>query len=99
MANAAIEADGQNQRGEWTYDFTTSLDAFTTEVLFLASEWNEVLGADFQRRQAREFPNASVEVIADAGHDFQWVRPAAAVEAIRRYLARIESNETRRWVR
>ena len=80
--------------GNATYDFTANLSAFPTEVLFLASGLNEVIGRDFQARQMGVYPSSSLEVIAGCGHDFAWLKPAETVARIRSYFARLESPTT-----
>lgn len=56
-------------------------------VLFLAGGCNEWTGEALQRRHAVQFPNTSVEVIPGAGHDVVSDQPAAALRAIRAFLA------------
>jgi len=90
-ANRYITEDGQDDHGDMVYDFTTDLGAFGTEVLFLASGLNEVIGREFQARQVAAYPNARLEVVEGCGHDFAWVKPAETVERIRRYIEGVES--------
>jgi proline iminopeptidase len=72
--------------GKGAYDFTDHLSAYTQRVLFIASAWNEVIGVAFQERQRQFFPSTDLVTIADAGHDMQWVQPAATLAAIHAYL-------------
>lgn len=92
-ANRYVLESGQNDKGEMTYDFTTNLAAFTTEVLFLASGLNEVIGRDFQRRQTAAYPNARLEIVEGCGHDFAWVKPEETIAHIREYVERLEQTE------
>ena len=69
---------------EW--DFTQGLDRFTAPVLFEASAENTVIGTAFQQRQMRFYPNAGLAVIAGAGHDFPWTRPAETLTPVFTYL-------------
>ncbi len=94
-ANRYIEESGQNDDGDMVYDFTTDLAAFTTEVLFLASGLNEVIGRDFQALQVAAYPKARLEVVEGCGHDFSWVKPAETVERIRRYMESLDSQSKR----
>jgi len=87
-ANRYLEESGQDDDGNAVYDFTTELQVYHTEVLFLASDLNEVIGRDFQALQSTVYPNARLEVIEGCGHDFAWVKPAETVERIRQYLER-----------
>jgi pimeloyl-ACP methyl ester carboxylesterase len=89
-----IIENGQDDGGDAVYDFTTELSAFGTEVLFLASGLNEVIGRDFQARQLAAYPNARLEVVEGCGHDFAWLKPDVTVGHIRQYLERLRSNGT-----
>jgi proline iminopeptidase len=60
-------------------------------VLFLAGGCNDWTGAPLQARHAARFPNAELRVISGAGHDVIWDEPAAALDAIRRFLT--DENE------
>lgn len=91
-ANRYVEESGQDEDGNVVYDFTTELRGYHTEVLFLASGLNEVIGRDFQKLQAEAYPNARLEIIEGCGHDFAWVKPAETVERIRRYIERLDQN-------
>jgi proline iminopeptidase len=88
-ANRYIEEDGQDDDGNAVYDFTTGLQAYDTEVLLLASGLNEIIGRDFQARQAAVYPNARLEIVEGCGHDFAWVKPAETVGLIRQYIERL----------
>lgn len=71
------------------WDFTVGLEKYTKPVLFEGSELNELSGAEFQKRQARVYPNAKVAVIPGVGHDLQWVAPEATLRPIVAYLTEI----------
>lgn len=92
-ASRYIEENGQDDEGNAVYDFTTNLAAFGTEVLFLASGLNEVIGRDFQARQLAVYPTATLEIVEGCGHDFAWVKPAETVDRIRQYIARLDDQE------
>jgi len=85
-ANRYITEDGQDDDGVFTYDFTTNLQAYTTPVLFIASSWDEVLGASLQREQMLRFPSASLEIVDGAGHDVVWIQPVEVCKHVRAYL-------------
>ena len=92
-ASRYVTESGENDAGETVYDFTTNLAAFTTEVLFLASGLNEVIGRDFQRRQTAAYPNTRLEIIEGCGHDMTWVKPGETLAHIRGYIERLERSE------
>jgi proline iminopeptidase len=87
-----LTEDGQDDDGDMVYDFTANLGAFGTEVLFLASGRNEVIGREFQQRQLAAYPHAVLQVVEGCGHDFPWVRPDETVRLIRDYFERLESD-------
>lgn len=88
VANTTLMKEGMSH-GKAVWDFTKNLDHFTKPVLFEASAWNEVTGADFQRRQMTFYPNAQLAVIPGAGHDHPWIQPEATLRPIFSYLAQI----------
>ena len=85
VANRYIMENGEAD-GVFTFDFTTHLDAYTTPVLFLAGALSEVQGETLQRAQIQQYPHASLQVIAGAGHDVAWVKAAEVVTHVRNYL-------------
>jgi proline iminopeptidase len=85
-ANRYITEDGQNKNGEFEFDFTTNLSAYTTPVLFIAGSLSEVLGESLQRKQVQHYPSASLTVVGGAGHDVAWVKAAEVVTHVRTYL-------------
>jgi proline iminopeptidase len=93
LANRCIEEEGLDDDGNAVYDFTTNLAAYRTEVLFLASGLNEVIGRDFQARQISAYPHATLEVVEGAGHDFAWLKPAETLTRIRNYFARLDAAD------
>jgi proline iminopeptidase len=85
-ASRYIMEDGQDGNGHFNYDFTTSLAAYTTPVLFIAGSWSEVLGESLQRKQVLRYPSASLQVVNGAGHDVAWVKSAEVLTHVRGYL-------------
>ena len=85
VAAAAVLEEGMVD-GEPVWDFTRGLDRFPVPVLFEASTDNTVIGIAFQQRQMRFYANASLAVVAGAGHDFPWTRPAETVAPVLSYL-------------
>jgi proline iminopeptidase len=74
---------------EWTddYDYTAGLDAVPFEVLVIAGERDEILGAAFQRKQLHHFARARLVVMPGAGHqDPLTVYAPETVRWIRAYL-------------
>jgi len=75
--------------GEPAWDFTRGLGRFHAPVLFEASTENTVIGVAFQERQMPFYADSSLVVVAGAGHDFPWIRPAETVAPVLAYLASI----------
>jgi proline iminopeptidase len=82
-----IKGGMSNGKGVW--DFTTGLDRFQKPVLFTGSELNEVIGAELQKRQMKFYPQATLAVIAGAGHDHHWTHPEATLRPVLSYLSAI----------
>jgi len=89
-ANRYIAEDGQDDHGDFIYDFTTNLAAYTKPVLFIAGSLSEVLGESLQVEQIKRYPSATLRVVSGAGHDVAWVKAPEVLALIRAYL------ETRR---
>lgn len=88
VANDALMSEGMPD-GRPSWDFTKGLDRFQKPVLFEGSELNEVIGAEFQRRQMTAYPHATLAVIAGAGHEHPWTHPEATLRPVFSYLAQI----------
>lgn len=57
------------------FDFTTNLDQYPTNVLFLYGENNKSYGLSFAKKEAAFFPNSEIIKIDDTGHEmifFKW---------------------------
>jgi proline iminopeptidase len=88
VVNAQLMKQGMSG-GKAVWDFTTGLDRFQKPVLFIGSELNEVIGAEFQKRQMKFYPQAQLAVIAGAGHDHQWTHPEETLRPVLSYLSAI----------
>lgn len=88
VAFTSIQNEGlKNGKGVW--DFTKGLHQFRRPVLFIASDRNEILGVEFQKRQMKAYPDAELAVVAGAGHDFNWTQPEGTLRPIVSYLVKI----------
>lgn len=57
------------------FDFTTNLEAYPHNVLFLYGENNKAYGLSFARKEAAHFPSATIAKVNDTGHEmiyFRW---------------------------
>jgi proline iminopeptidase len=77
----AVDADGN-----FNINLTAGVEKFTNKVLFMASECQKVIGAEYQLRQMAFFPNAELAVVPNAGHEMFAENPGSSIEAVRSYL-------------
>jgi proline iminopeptidase len=85
--NALLANNSKDGKGVW--NFVEHTREFSGPVTLVASERNEVIGIDFQTRQAAFFRDPVFAVVDGAGHDFQWTRPEPTIALIRQTLARL----------
>ncbi|HPE55738.1 MAG TPA: alpha/beta hydrolase [Bacteroidales bacterium] len=78
--------DGMTSDGTYTFDFTTNLDLFTTKVLFINGDLNEVLTPEYQMKNRAYLPNSEMKIIHNVGHDLIWIRADEHVRLIKEYL-------------
>ena len=78
--------DGMTSDGTYTFDFTTNLSQFTTKVLFINGDLNEILTPEFQEKNRAYLPNSELKMIEGVGHDLIWIKPGEHVELIKEYL-------------
>ncbi len=84
-AQRIVEPD-EHASGEIFADAGGSEPPFSGPVLFLAGACNTWIGKTLQARHAEAYPNATVAVISDAGHDMFWDNPTETVATIRHFL-------------
>ncbi len=60
---------------------------YTDELLFVASECNDFIGATFQQQQMMMFPQPKLTIIPNAGHNMFSDNPAESIAAVRTFLA------------
>lgn len=78
--------DAIDDKGNYHYDFTDNLSAFTTKALFINGSLNEIITVDFQEGNRSYYPNSELHVIQDVGHDLMWIKAQEHVELMRTYL-------------
>lgn len=81
--------DGMTSDGTYTFDFTTNLNQFTTKVLFINGDLNEVLTPAFQEQNRAYLPSSELKIIEGVGHDLIWISPGEHIQLIRTYLAEV----------
>lgn len=81
-----LGADGMTSDGTYTFDFTSNLHLFTTKVLFINGDLNEILTPEFQEKNRAFLPNSEIKIINGVGHDLIWIRPDEHVKFIKEYL-------------
>lgn len=89
-ANLGINSWQGNFDRSYTFDFTTGLDAFEGEALFITGEAGGRLGHDFQTKyHLPYFPGAEVLHLASATHS-ELLRRPESVERIRAFLLGVQ---------
>jgi len=78
--------DGMTSDGTYTFDFTTNLNQFTTKVLFINGNLNEILTPEFQSKNRAYLSNSELKIINGVGHDLIWIKPAEHIQFIKTYL-------------
>jgi len=81
-----LGSDGMTSDGTYTFDFTSNLHLFTTKVLFINGDLNEILTPEFQEKNRAFLPNSEIKIINGVGHDLIWIKPAEHVKFIKEYL-------------
>lgn len=81
-----LGSDGMTEDGTYTFDFTTNLNLFTTKVLFINGDLNEVLTPEYQEQNRTYLPSSEMKIIENVGHDLIWIKPGEHVELIKAYL-------------
>ena len=85
-AQSSIQSDAFDAEGNVTLNLVEGVENFTNRVLFIASECQTYIGADWQREQMAFFPDAELVVISDAGHEMFAENPTESIAAVRTYL-------------
>lgn len=86
QASDALFKDAVDADGNFDINLAAGVENFSKKILFIASECQTVIGADWQSRQMEFFPNAELAVIPDAGHEMFAENPKASIEVVRTYL-------------
>ena len=81
MFQQAVDADGN-----FDINLAEGVEQFENKVLFMTGECQRLIGAEFQSRQMKLFPNAELAVIPDAGHEMFFENPKESVSVVRAYL-------------
>jgi proline iminopeptidase len=86
MVPSIFFRDAMDEDGNFTISFINGIESYNNKVLFLAGEFNIIIGEEHQRKQMKYFPNSEIAVIADAGHTMIGEKPRETVRVIREYL-------------
>lgn len=78
--------DGMTKDGVYTFDFTKNLHLFTTKVLFINGDLNEILTPEYQEQNRAYLPSSEMKIIEGVGHDLIWIKPGEHVKLIKEYL-------------
>ena len=86
LAGEAMSQQAVNSKGEFDINLVAGVDRFKNEVLFMTGECQQLIGAEFQTQQMKLFPNATLIIIPEAGHEVFFENPETSVSAVRDYL-------------
>ena len=86
----SVMQSAMDSEGNIDIDLTKGIDKYTDKVLFVASECNTIVGAEYQKRQMDFFPNTELVVIKGSGHMMFREKPVESVRIVREYLLRKE---------
>lgn len=81
-----LGTDGMTEEDVYTFDFTTNLSAFTTKVLFINGDLNEILTPEYQEKNRAFLPNSEMKIIENVGHDLIWIKPGEHIRLMKEYL-------------
>lgn len=87
-----LGSDGMTEDGVYTFDFTTNLQQFTTKVLFINGDLNEVLTPEYQEQNRAYLQSSEMKIIENVGHDLIWIKPGEHVKLIKEYLNEMLQN-------
>lgn len=82
----SLVSDYEKDSANFNFDLTEGLENYQQSVLIIAGECNNIIGPEFQERQAKLFPNAEVLAIEGAGHTMFGEKPEKSVQIIRDFL-------------
>jgi proline iminopeptidase len=85
-AGQAVLRSAMDAKGDIHIDLIKGLERFTSPVLFLATECNQLIGKGHQEKQAKFFPHAKIEIIKGSGHSMFGEKPAESIGVVRKYL-------------
>lgn len=74
-------------------DFITGSDIFGGEVLFLTSEYNDVFGAEYQKKFLKYYQNAEQRIVPNSGHNIFVDQPDISNRMIDSFLSADESDK------
>lgn len=72
------------------FDFTVGLEHFTTEVLFLFSEYSRAYGGEWAATVAAAYPDATIEMVRGTGHEMLYFGWADLYPKALSYLRRVQ---------
>jgi proline iminopeptidase len=71
------------------FDFTTHLDAYPHEVLFLRGGLNDIVTLEKQQALAASYPHAHIITLPNVGHELIWEDPDDYLANVRDYFQQI----------
>ncbi|MBI5196494.1 MAG: alpha/beta hydrolase [Nitrospirae bacterium] len=82
----AILRSAMDDKGDFHINLVKGVERFTSPVLFLTTECNQLIGRQHQEKQAKFFPNVKIKIIKGSGHSMFGEKPAESIRVVREYL-------------
>jgi len=74
--NGSVSAVAMNEHADkYGFDFTSNLNSYTTQILFLYSEHNKAYGRGWAEQVSAPYPNVDLQMVENCGHEmfyFGW---------------------------
>lgn len=86
VASQSIMKKGMDADGNIQIDLVSGLENYTSKVLFMVSECNQIIGEEFQRGHIKHFPNAEMVIVKNAGHTMLGEKPEECIAIIETYF-------------
>jgi proline iminopeptidase len=86
VAADTIFQQALDEDGNFDVNLVEGVEGFNNPVLFMASECQTIIGADWQREQMEYFNRAELVVIPNAGHEMFLENPEGSIAAVREFM-------------
>ena len=89
--NGAVSFEALNENADrYGFNFTTNLQQYSREVLFLYSENNSAYGANWAETVSKPFPNVEIDIVNNCGHEMLYFGWADMYPKVLNYLSQFK---------